>query len=299
MKKKLFVFALSSLFAAVAIQSQPYGAGQGCRNANPEMRKDVHEKILPLITKQRLELDKTINEADKAEIGRLRAGLSNLRTQHLAKITEIKATDEVPSLEQRQEMRALRNQMATLMNDAEIIADRYDATITLLLEEIRPEIEKIHQENCPVGKGSGAGCPNAPQGKKHQYRGKKGPGMPPGEGYHFQRMLTPEGFLLFDPAEPFPLDEKTELPGEKMEVSVFPNPASQSTQISFELDQPARVIIYLLDSDGNEMLKVTETKADAGLFSTPFVVDELKDGLYFIQIKVGNDTSVKRLIVKH
>lgn len=299
MKKKMFAFALITMIFAMMVNAQPFKPGQGCPNANPEMRQDVHEKIFPLISSQRLKLDKTLNETDKAEIARIRTELNALRAQHLAKRKDFKGSDEIPSLEQRQEMRAMRIQMGKLMDEATVITDKYDPTIITLLDEIRPEIEKVRQENCPAGKGYNNNCPNAPQGKKHQRRGGKGQGMPPGEGFHFQRMLTPEGFILLDPAEPFPTNNAFGISDDQLEVSIFPNPASQSTQISIALDKQTQVKVLLLDGEGNELKKVAETDSNAGIFSTNVDISNLKDGLYFIQIQAGNKSATQRLIVKH
>lgn len=300
MKKKIFVFVLSAMFLTSTIDAQPFGPGGGCRNSNPEMRKDVHEKIIPLIKTQRLELDKTINETDKAEIARLREELKTLRSKHFAKIQEFEKNDEAPTLEQRQEMRTMRSEMGSLMDEVAVIADKYDATIITLLEEIRPELEKLRLENCPAQPNGFNRCPNTPNGKKpNRHRGGKGQGMSPGEGFHHQRMLTPEGFLVFDPAEQFPIDENFGINAEQLNVNIFPNPASQSAQVSFELGEKSQVAILLLDSDGNELKKIETKNAESGLFSTTIDVANFKDGLYFVKIQAENKTALQRLIVKH
>jgi hypothetical protein len=48
MKKKLFVFALVTMLFATYVNAQPYGRGNRCPAASPEMRTTVHEQILPL-----------------------------------------------------------------------------------------------------------------------------------------------------------------------------------------------------------------------------------------------------------
>jgi len=299
MKKELFVFALVTMLFATQVNAQPYGQGKRCPLASPEMRTTFNEQILPLIKSQRLELEKILNQADKAEIVRLRSDLATLRAEHLEKMKMYKNDGENPSPEQRQEMRALRSEIRKLMDEVTLISNKYNATITSLLEEIRPQIEKLRQENCAAIGEFQNNCPNNPKMKKqgNRYGGKQN-GMQP-RGFHSQRMLTPEGFLLLDPANPFPMRDDFGVSDKQMKVNIFPNPASQSAQVSIEIDQATQIKILLLDGDGNELRKLAESTADKGLFSTTIEVNNLKDGLYFIKIEAGAKSSIQRLIVKH
>jgi hypothetical protein len=156
------------------------------------------------------------------------------------------------------------------------------------LEEIRPEIEKLRMENCPVPREFNNNCPNNQQMKRQGNRkGGRGKGMQSNRGFHSHRMLTPEGFLLLDPTNPYPMSEDFGVSDLQMKVNIFPNPASQSTQVSIEIDQPEQIKILLLDGDGNELRKIASSAADSGIFSTTIEVNNLKDGLYFIKIEAG------------
>ncbi len=300
MKKKLFVIALVTTLFAGYVNAQPYGHGKRGQAVSPEMRTTLHQQILPLITAQRLELEELLNETDKAEIMRLRSELTTLRAAHLEKMKACKSNGENPSPEQRQEMRALRSQMKNLLDEAALISGKYDATISSLLEEIRPEIEKLRQENCPVPREYDNKCPNNQQMKKQGNRnGNKGKGKQAHRGFHSQRLMTPTGFLLLDPANPYPMKQDFIISNPQVKVNIFPNPASQSTQVSFEINQPSQINIMLLDGNGNELRKITSSSADSGVFSTSIDVNNLKAGLYFIKIEAGASSTTQRLIVKH
>jgi hypothetical protein len=300
MKKKLFVIVLVATLFAGYVNAQPCGQGKRGQAVSPEMRATVHQQILPLITAQRMELEKALNEADKAEIVKLRAELAVLRNERLEKMEAFKSNDKIPSLEQRQEMRALHSDIKNLMDQVALISDKYDATIISLLEEIRPEIEKLRQENCPGTREFQNNCPNNQQMKKQGNRnGNKGKGNQAHRGFHAQRMLTPEGFLLLDPTNPLLMTDEFGMPDQRLEINIFPNPAAQSAQVSIEIDQPSQINIMLLDGNGNELRKIAESAADPGLFSTTIEVSNLKDGLYFIKTEAGGKSSIQRLIVKH
>lgn len=84
--------------------------------------------------------------------------------------------------------------------------------------------------------------------------------------------------------------------GSRMEV--FPNPTDQNATISFELLQSQNVELQVFNSVGALVYKVNEKEYSAGKHSLKFDGEILSAGLYYINLKIGDDVEVQKLIVK-
>lgn len=297
MKRKLFVSAIIALSFITLLNAQEGAPARDCWNFQPAYRAEAAQQILPLIKTQRIQLDKVISQKDKEKIESLRNEIESLYQLRLDEAKELRGKKDRPTLEQRQQMRAMRNQMNELMDEVYSIADNYDAAIIALLDEILPEIERIQTEFCPNRRSverSNYRFRNSDETwQKPQQMGFR---LAPEGKPHFYRMLTPEGFLLFDPAETKLMeDEFGKAPD--LPVNIFPNPAGESTRVTVELSQNVPVTITLLDKDGIELSQISEDNADAGSFSVEIPLLDLEKGLYVLKIKAGEKTVVRRLIV--
>ncbi len=90
---------------------------------------------------------------------------------------------------------------------------------------------------------------------------------------------------------------------EPFQVNLYPNPFSNSMNISFVLDQPAFVSVTLLDLSGRVLETVAEGNFPAGLHdiqaaSSGSGISALEQGVYLIRFSSGNDV-VYRKAVKH
>lgn len=309
--KVLFSLAMTFFFALATTMAQGDFPANCPRNPDPERVKYFNDNILPLLKMQRKELDKELSNKEKERITAIRDELKTLHQENFNKRQEFRENNEKPSLEQRQEMRKNREKMEELMEEAEIMADNHDATISRLLDEFREQTarwnddpDNLDRPACPYGyhggnvrKGKGM-CghgfgpgpgPNGCQGR--------GPGMVNGLGFH--RILTPQGFLLWNPDEPLPFEENDGIPAAKSEINLFPNPARQNVQLSFMLENDATVAISIIDNDGNPLKELKPIQATKGLFSMTIDLDGLKNGLYFIRLKAGEVSAIGRLIVQN
>lgn len=296
MKMRIVVLIALAMFLSIITLAQPYGPGHGCRNANPEMQNALRSEIFPLLKLQRIELDKSLTSAEKSDIARLRSELANLHEIHLQQVKTVRENNSRPTPEERIQLHQQRAQMEALMEEVALIADRHQKKIQSLLEEIKPEIENLSSEYCPA-------IPNC---RGYQHRGGRVAGKDPDRpcmgygnqqlaGLHLHRLLTPEGFLLFDPS----VDPSSDEPAEnEMIVSIFPNPASTSVQISVEIEKPSQLYIELLDRDGNMLKEINTKSASEGIYSGQFELNELPGGVYLIKVNTGNQSFVRQLIVK-
>lgn len=83
------------------------------------------------------------------------------------------------------------------------------------------------------------------------------------------------------------------------EITTYPNPATNLVNVSFRLEKNEPVVIKLSDIQGKVVSTVQENNIPLGEFKTSFDVSSLKNGVYFVEIKVGNHSKVEKIIVAH
>ena len=81
-------------------------------------------------------------------------------------------------------------------------------------------------------------------------------------------------------------------------VSVFPNPVTQSATIDFNLLSNQNVDISIVNTIGNQVYQVCNKQFAAGQHLETFSCDNLKDGIYFIRIQTNNAVLNRKVIVK-
>jgi hypothetical protein len=329
MKKQILMSLMVVItMAFTTANAQRDFQGRGPKGPNPEVVKYMQDNVFPVMKIQHSELEKELTATEKARIVEIRTTLKEMHEAKLAKRQEMREDFQKPTLEQKKEMREMRNKMSALMDEVEIMAENHDATITRLFDEIGNDIEQWKSDldeirdrnfqnelNCPKAKdgnmnqqhGKGI-CPGASQCPGHgnsQGRGirpnddmRPGRGMGPGDEKPLHRLFTPEGFLLWNPEEPMPFENETENVNNRLQLNIFPNPAVNSFQISLMLTTDSQVSINILDKQGNEVQQFNSVKASKGLYTKTVDVSKLNDGLYFIKAKAGEESALERLIIK-
>jgi len=303
MKSKVFLFAITlAVFTTFSVKAQRGQMNQRTDRPfgpNPEMKAYIEQNVVPVMKIQRQELDNKIDAADKVRIEEIRTELKSLRTIMKDKREAFRESDEKPTLEQRKEMREHRSKMHNLMDEVAILSEKYDAAISTALDEINKNAETWKQEmrdQCPNrNRGMRAGNNNGPKdrGNKPKFNNGNERGEMP-----LQRFLSPEGFLLWNPEEPLPMFDENEAPENSLNVNLFPNPAAKTVQISITLDNDETIAIEFMDQDGNVVQKAKETAASKGIFTESFNLNKLDNGIYFVKIRVGAETTVERLIIQ-
>lgn len=301
MKNKILTATIALiLLTTTAALAQP-GMRTDCfgnpQCVHPEARKYFKENILPVIKIQRHELDASITEADKERIEVLRKELKALRNQHFEKRKPFRQAEERPSIEQRREMRAIRDEMHELMREAEEMADVYHDVIVEKLDALRKqsrEWQNEMQQKFDCGNRRPAERP----GRGFGYGKRNFHGNSPGNMV-FKWLRTPEGFLLWDPDEPLPFQENALLTDDDTEIGLFPNPASESVQVTVQLDEETSVSIALMDKNGNALKTTKPEKVSEGIFTQNFDIGDLDNGIYFVKVKMEDKIRVERLIIQH
>jgi hypothetical protein len=65
------------------------------------------------------------------------------------------------------------------------------------------------------------------------------------------------------------------------------------------LENDARVNISIIDNEGNSMKEVAPVQTGKGLYSQTLDLKGLKNGLYFIKVKAGEESAIGRLIIQN
>jgi len=77
----------------------------------------------------------------------------------------------------------------------------------------------------------------------------------------------------------------------------YPNPFNPSTKISFSITHPGLVTLKIYDILGTEIETLVYEEKPAGSYEINWNASRLSSGVYFYQLKAGDFTSVKKMIL--
>lgn len=270
--------------------------------------------IKPVLLEQRAKLETEISTEDKALIADLRTKMAAKKTamkaEKKAKKAERKAKKaegKKPTEEEREAMHKERKAKREAMRNSpekkqiEALVAKYGADIESLMAEISEqreqwEVDMKAMRKAAKGKAKAKGknkgkrkdCEDCEAGKgKRKHKGEKG-------RKHGKEMKAAH-FLLLDPNE---RSEESTRPASRVEqVSVFPNPTTGSSQLTFNLTESNRVVIELRDKEGNVLKELKNAEMVAGSHNLSVDFGGLASGIYYITIKdeTGNVVSKKVL----
>jgi PKD repeat protein len=86
----------------------------------------------------------------------------------------------------------------------------------------------------------------------------------------------------------------------KNNINVYPNPVTPETGISFDLQNKEKVSVKIFDLVGNTVYESKETSFGAGSHNLPLYkkMENLKAGMYMVQVKLGNNIYNTKLITQ-
>ncbi|HLK27546.1 MAG TPA: T9SS type A sorting domain-containing protein [Puia sp.] len=96
-------------------------------------------------------------------------------------------------------------------------------------------------------------------------------------------------------------EEKNIISHDKI-ISVFPNPLSHSTTISFSLEQPQKVSVSIFDLSGRLVSKIADANMEDGLHQLIWDAKDTRGnsvlkGIYFIKVETQHGTEIRKIIV--
>jgi thiol-disulfide isomerase/thioredoxin len=82
-------------------------------------------------------------------------------------------------------------------------------------------------------------------------------------------------------------------------LSVYPNPARNSTRVTLNLNKRSEIEISVIDLTGKERIKIKPGTYPKGKVTLPVDLHTLANGLYFLRIKYNNSFLTRQLIITH
>ncbi|MDR0926911.1 MAG: T9SS type A sorting domain-containing protein [Ignavibacteria bacterium] len=80
-------------------------------------------------------------------------------------------------------------------------------------------------------------------------------------------------------------------------IKLYPNPATDHTTLTLELQQASQVHISLNDMLGREIKQIYNAFTDAGTFTHSFATQDLPRGIYYLKILSGGEVKVEKVVV--
>ncbi|HEX8326786.1 MAG TPA: T9SS type A sorting domain-containing protein [Hymenobacter sp.] len=284
------------LFAGLAPRAEAVAqAGQFRREDRParrEMRDYVQANVLPVVRQQRQKLEAQLAPADRAQLATYRTQLQTVRAngkalrQSLHPAGTSKAPRPTLTEAQREQLQQLHAERRSILLKVAEMARKYDAPIQQLAQEVQPQKEKWAADMHAIV------TKNATSEQREslaQARGHR-------QGHHgLRRFFRPATFLLMNttaasaPAGP---PER-----EVGSASFYPNPATATSNLEYEVKKAGPVTVDLLDKNGNKLRTlVAESQQEKGPHKQQIDLHDLPAGTYFYKITTNSGSETKRFI---
>ena len=105
---------------------------------------------------------------------------------------------------------------------------------------------------------------------------------------HWMDSLIAESYFHLDIAEPMIYNQAT--------LHVYPNPFSTSTTIEYELTQPKNVIVKIFNQFGQQIERIYQGNNQSGKQQHIWDASSLPNGIYFIQVRAGQEVSTSKIV---
>lgn len=285
-----------TLTLLVSLSTTLVGVARSQQHEGQPVRREVNAyfqaNVLPVLREQRQKLEPQLAPADRAQLAAYRTQLQALKKQGQAlRHGPAPAGAETPggtrpalTDAQQQQVQQLRSQTRTIMLNVALLAQKYEAPIRQLGQEVQPQKEKWAADiKSLVAKNATAG---------QQELAARGGLMRQPNG--LRRLFKPVMFLLMDPNAPA-IDNSE--PGQGPATSFYPNPATAASQLAYEVKKAGPVTVDLLDSNGNKLRTLlAETAAEKGVHRQQLDLSDLAAGTYFYKITTRSGSETKRFV---
>ncbi len=112
----------------------------------------------------------------------------------------------------------------------------------------------------------------------------------PGLAYDWMPVIPP--YLM-----PTGIKEKDPLPQNFELYQNYPNPFNPTTTIEYSIPRNLKVTVEIYDVLGQRVATLSNQYESAGYHSVVFNADKLSSGVYFYQVRAGNNVAVKKLML--
>jgi hypothetical protein len=262
---------------------------RGEHPGQPEIKAYVQANVQPVLRQQRQKLELQLSAEDRSQLATYRSQLRALEAKGHALRQSFRPAgtppDQRPELTdaQREQLHQLRSDMRGIMLSVAEMAQKYNGPIAKLAEEVQPQREKWSTDMHAIAVKNAS-----PEQQEHaapvdgRMRGHGG----------MHRFFRPIHFLLMDPN--MPATPSTPTLGA---TSFYPNPATATTQMEFEVKKAGALTVDLLDKNGNKLRTLfTEAQAEKGAHTQQLDLHDLPAGTYFYKITTKTGSETKRFV---
>jgi Spy/CpxP family protein refolding chaperone len=270
----------------------------GHHKGNGEVRAYVQQNVLPVVRQQRQKLDAQLSAADKTQLTSYRAQLQALREQGKTLRQQLRPADGTPkgprpelTDAQKQQLEKLHSERRAVMLNVAQLAQKYDAQISQLKAEVQPQREKWEADMKDLVQKN---LTPEQQQKLQQHKeqgGRRGHHARPGFGRK-QNFFGPTRFLLLDPNAP----AQPTTPEASRPAAMYPNPATSTQRLDYEVKKDGNVKVELLDERGKTVRTVFEGKQDKGSHSLDVNLSDLGRGTYYYKITGKGGSETRRFV---
>ncbi|SHJ74367.1 Por secretion system C-terminal sorting domain-containing protein [Hymenobacter daecheongensis DSM 21074] len=286
MKNTLLKTLALALLALLAHFTTVVGQTPEPRPARQQLQAYYQLNVLPVLRQQRQKLEAQLSTDDQSQLATYRAQLHAVRQRgHALRQSLRSASPGTPrpalTEAQRQQHQQLRAESRRIMLNVAQLAQKHEAAIAQLLQEIRPQQDKWTADiQAIAAKSTPAGQPeNAARPARMHHHGGLG-------GY-----MRPARFLLLNPAAGSAAEPVS------AGSTVFPNPAAATSQLSYVVKKAGPVTVEVLDGRGTVLrtLVAGETR-EKGPHTVSANVSELPAGTYFYKVTTRAGVETKRFV---
>jgi hypothetical protein len=272
-----------------------------------ELREYKKTEIAPVMRAQRLKLEETLSQEDQASLAEIRATLRKAKAAAKAEHREHKAQQNEEGKARgghhamRGDHRPHHGQKPPRLEEshpAEFAAlaamvDKYDADITRLLEEVKPQQEEwraaqkaIKERYIP------ADLQREHPPRQHQPDGERAERAELAHKIHF----------LLKVASQEEEEDRVDAPiVERIVANTYPNPTTNTTILTFELPEATTLRIDLRDENGNLVRNITREQFNAGQNKVTVDLGDVQNGTYYLTLNsrtLKTPQSVKLIVLK-
>lgn len=276
----LLLVLLTSAVVSIAASAPRPGRG--------EIQAYYQQNVLPVLRQQRQKLEGQLATSDKAQLAIYRTQLQELKQRGKALRQSIRPEGPAPAprpeltATQKQQMQQLHAESRAIMLHVAQMAQKYDANINKLAQEVQPQKEQWAADiRALVVKNS---TPEQ-QEKRARWAGKRW------RHNAAAKYFKPAVFLLMNPNAPAQTER------ELGRTSLYPNPVVATSQLDYEVKKAGPVTIELLDGRGNALRTlVQQAKEDKGQHSLQVSLADLPAGTYFYKITTRSGAESRRFV---
>jgi len=244
------------------------------------------QNIEPVLLTQRAKLESEISKEDKAAIAQMRPVFKKVHQNMREKHEALKEGSKKPNEKERQQMQNRRESNKEQFEKLRALVVKYDSNIEALFSEIEPQQQKWQEDQKAIRQKYFSKVKEAKTGHGGNFHSGK-------RGGHDQQMKKMH-FLLLDPNKTTALSSSPQV---IEKVSVYPNPASNTSALTYTLKTAGNVSIEFRNERGDVVKVLANNFQEAGVYEQEVDLTDLKAGVYYFTITNGKELVSRKVVV--